>query len=69
MLMDAARRATYAARVADILRIERQWNRGCRIMHANYRMATAANAEEHYLWSQVLAANSSETTEGGEHAS
>lgn len=44
-------------RVQDILKQERQWPRHCRIMYANYRMGTAANKEEHKLWSDVLAAN------------
>jgi hypothetical protein len=52
-------------KIREILKQERQWSRSCRIAYANYRMGTAANAEEHRLWASVLAANSGSENTGG----
>ena len=57
--------AAFEARLQDILKQERAWQRGCRIAHANYRMGVADSAEEHRLWSAVLAANSGSEHNGG----
>lgn len=61
-ISEMPQRAAQQARMfADILKQERHWQRDNRIAHATYRMATAANAEEHLLWSKVLAANTGDT--------